>query len=109
MKTCAGCGASGGRAPLTVLLAPEEDDCDVVLLLFRVEYYLRLRTPAAKRGLLEVIVGKQRKGPTTTVEMHFDGARSRVRERQHEDDQADDDVDEVAGPFQPAFFDGDDR
>lgn len=88
---------------------PIENDCDVVLLLFRVEYYLRLRTPAAKRGLLEVIVGKQRKGPTTTVEMHFDGAHSRVREREHSDDQADEEDDEPSGPQQAAFFDGDDR
>jgi len=45
-----------------------EQDSDVVLLLFREEYY----TPTEEnRGIAEVIIGKQRNGPTGTVKLAF--------------------------------------
>jgi replicative DNA helicase len=45
-----------------------EQDADVVLLLFREEYY----TPSEEnRGIAEVIIGKQRNGPTGTVKLAF--------------------------------------
>ena len=45
-----------------------EQDADVVLLLFREEYY----TPTDEnQGLAEVIIGKQRNGPTGTVRLAF--------------------------------------
>jgi replicative DNA helicase len=62
-----------------------EQDADVVLFVFREEYYLKNRKPKEGTeeffkwqaemeqvaGRAEVIIGKQRHGPTGTVEMHF--------------------------------------
>ena len=45
-----------------------EQDADVVLLLFREEYY---NPTEENQGLSEVIIGKQRNGPTGTVKMAF--------------------------------------
>ena len=44
-----------------------EQDADVVLLLFREDYY----NPDAEKGLAEVIVAKQRNGPTGTMKLTF--------------------------------------
>ncbi|MEM6667537.1 MAG: DnaB-like helicase C-terminal domain-containing protein, partial [Pseudomonadota bacterium] len=63
-----------------------EQDADIVMFIFREEYYERTRKPAegteefnlwqAKmddlEGRAEVIISKQRHGPTGTVELHFD-------------------------------------
>jgi replicative DNA helicase len=63
-----------------------EQDADVVLFVFREEYYLKNRKPKEGTeeffkwqaemeqvaGRAEVIIGKQRHGPTGTVELHFD-------------------------------------
>ncbi len=63
-----------------------EQDADVVMFVFREEYYLKNRKPKegteeffkwqaemeAQAGRAEVIVGKQRHGPTGTVELQFD-------------------------------------
>ena len=68
-----------------------EQDADVVLFVFREEYYLankepRPGTPEHEKwqtemgfahGKAEVIIGKQRHGPTGTVELHFDAAVTR--------------------------------
>jgi replicative DNA helicase len=69
-----------------------EQDADVVLFIFREEYYHQIRKPTeANRekfaewlaegerveGKAEVIIGKQRHGPTGTVELQFDGAVTR--------------------------------
>jgi replicative DNA helicase len=69
-----------------------EQDADVVLFVFREEYYHQLRKPSeANRekfdewqaegdrveGKAEVIIAKQRHGPTGTVELHFDSAVTR--------------------------------
>jgi replicative DNA helicase len=69
-----------------------EQDADVVLFVFREEYYHQMRKPTeANRekfaewlaegervdGRAEVIIGKQRHGPTGTVELHFEGAVTR--------------------------------
>lgn len=50
-----------------------EQDADVVVFLHRPEYYLRERTPADKLGVAEVIIAKQRNGPTGIVELKYDG------------------------------------
>jgi replicative DNA helicase len=69
-----------------------EQDADVVLFVFREEYYHQMRKPLETNrekfaewlaegekvhGKAEVIVGKQRHGPTGTVELQFDGAVTR--------------------------------
>ena len=54
-----------------------EQDADVVMFLYRPEYY----APAEKReeleGKSELIVGKQRNGPTGVVELYFQKAYTR--------------------------------
>jgi replicative DNA helicase len=68
-----------------------EQDADVVLFVFREEYYLENKKPregteesrawevkpTAAHGKAEAIIGKQRHGPTGTVELHFDAAVTR--------------------------------
>ncbi|HYW59485.1 MAG TPA: DnaB-like helicase C-terminal domain-containing protein, partial [Xanthobacteraceae bacterium] len=63
-----------------------EQDADVVMFVFREEYYLRNREPRAgteehfkwqsemeaAHGKAEIIVGKQRHGPTGTVPLQFE-------------------------------------
>jgi replicative DNA helicase len=69
-----------------------EQDADVVMFVYREEYYHMMRKPLETNrekfaewlaegdkvhGKAEVIIGKQRHGPTGTVEMQFDGAVTR--------------------------------
>jgi len=69
-----------------------EQDADVVLFVFREEYYHQMRKPLETNrekfaewlaegekvhGKAEVIIGKQRHGPTGTVELQFEGAVTR--------------------------------
>jgi replicative DNA helicase len=63
-----------------------EQDADVVIFVYREEYYLQNKEPRPgtpehekwqvemdlAHGKAEVIIGKQRHGPTGTVELHFD-------------------------------------
>lgn len=55
-----------------------EQDADVVLLLFRPEYY---NPTEENRGLAEVICAKQRNGPTGTVRLSFQGSILRFENR----------------------------
>jgi replicative DNA helicase len=69
-----------------------EQDADVVLFVFREEYYVQRREPSAAnpaecekwraelnsvRGIAEVIIGKQRHGPTGTAKLQFTGEFTR--------------------------------
>jgi replicative DNA helicase len=68
-----------------------EQDADVVMFIFREEYYHQMRKPTEGsekfaewlaegervEGRAEVIIGKQRHGPTGTVDLHFDAAVTR--------------------------------
>jgi replicative DNA helicase len=69
-----------------------EQDADVVLFVYREEYYHAMRKPLESdrekfaewmvdgdkvSGKAEVIIGKQRHGPTGTVDLAFDGATTR--------------------------------
>jgi len=70
-----------------------EQDADVVLFIYREEYYLgrtepRPNTPehqewmdkmARVHGVAEVIIGKQRHGPTGIVELQFDASLTRFQ------------------------------
>jgi len=71
-----------------------EQDADVVLFVYREEYYLAFENPQpgtqeeaswqtkmkAAQGKAEVIIGKQRHGPTGTVELRFDAEITRFRD-----------------------------
>ena len=50
-----------------------EQDADAILMLFRAEYYLREKTPPEATGVAEVIVAKNRHGPTGSVPLRWSG------------------------------------
>ena len=56
-----------------------EQDADLVVFLYREEYYRR-QVPPELAGIMEVNVAKQRQGPTGIVKMHFDGSTQRLSE-----------------------------
>lgn len=49
-----------------------EQDADLIGFLYREEYYLRDKTPEDKRNVAELIIGKNRNGPTGQIAMRFD-------------------------------------
>lgn len=51
-----------------------EQDADVVLLLYREEYY---KKDSDKKGICEIIIGKQRNGPVGVIETRFDASAMR--------------------------------
>ena len=55
-----------------------EQDADVVLLLYRPEYY---NETEENKGMAEVICAKQRNGPTGTVKLNFRGSIMRFENR----------------------------
>lgn len=63
-----------------------EQDADIVMFLFRPEYYFGAVDEAGNslEGKAELIVSKQRNGPTGTVELHFHKAYTRFDPR-HDD------------------------
>src|ERR1700730_5697134 len=75
-----------------------EQDADVVMFVFREEYYLANKEPRAGtpeyekwqldmslvHGKAEVIIGKQRHGPTGAVELQFDAAVTRFGDLTHD-------------------------
>jgi len=76
-----------------------EQDADVVLFVFREEYYLKNRKPKENTeeffkwmaemeqmaGRAEVIIGKQRHGPTGTIELQFEAELTRFSSIAKED------------------------
>jgi replicative DNA helicase len=75
-----------------------EQDADVVIFVYREEYYLqnkepRIGTPEYEKwqldmslvhGKAEIIIGKQRHGPTGTVEVQFEGQFTRFSDLAHD-------------------------
>jgi replicative DNA helicase len=57
-----------------------EQDADVVMLLYRPEYYPKYKSEETQ-GLAEVIVAKQRNGPTGLVRLHFFDSTTRFENR----------------------------
>jgi len=71
-----------------------EQDADVVLFIYREEYYLQRTQPRPNTpehlewqekndrvtGIAEVIIGKQRHGPTGTVELQFDAQLTKFQD-----------------------------
>ena len=70
-----------------------EQDADVVLFVYREEYYLQRKEPKPNTpehfewqdemnkvtGRAEVIIGKQRHGPTGTIPLHFDASLTKFQ------------------------------
>ena len=54
-----------------------EQDADVVAMLHREDYYHRGEPDYVDNNIAELIVAKQRNGPTGVVKMHFDGGTTR--------------------------------
>src|SRR5690349_17442341 len=75
-----------------------EQDADVVMFVYREEYYLRNREPRPgteehfkwqtemdlAHGKAEVIIAKQRHGPTGTVDLQFEGQFTRFSDLAHD-------------------------
>jgi replicative DNA helicase len=75
-----------------------EQDADVVVFVYREEYYLAAKEPrpgtpehekwqtdmGLAHGKAEVIIGKQRHGPTGTVELQFDASVTRFGDLGHD-------------------------
>ena len=75
-----------------------EQDADVVMFVYREEYYLANKEPRAgtpeyekwqldmdlAHGKAEVIIGKQRHGPTGTVDLHFEASLTRFGDLAHD-------------------------
>jgi replicative DNA helicase len=55
-----------------------EQDADVIMMLYRDDYYDK--DDADKQGSAEVIIGKQRNGPTGTVKLRFDAQYNKFRD-----------------------------
>lgn len=68
-----------------------EQDADVVMMLHREAYYHIADTEwadqnPAKANLADVIIAKQRNGPTGTIKLHFEGQTTRFHNASNEED-----------------------
>lgn len=59
-----------------------EQDADIIMMLYRDDYYDK--DDPEKAGAAEVIIGKQRNGPTDTVRLRFDAKSNKFRDAEPE-------------------------
>ena len=59
-----------------------EQDADVIVFIYRDEYYNKENSP--DKGLAEVIIGKQRNGPTGSLKLKFFGEYTRFDNLSHD-------------------------
>jgi len=48
-----------------------EEDADKIFMIYRPEYYLKEKCPEADRGMAEILIEKNRNGPTVPVKLTF--------------------------------------
>jgi len=59
-----------------------EQDADVIIFIYRDEYYNKESSP--DKGLAEIIIGKQRNGPTGSIKLKFFGEYTRFDNLSHD-------------------------
>ncbi len=59
-----------------------EQDADIIMMLFREDYYEK--DDPEKQGAAEIIIGKQRNGPTGTVKLKWEGEYGRFKDAEFE-------------------------
>jgi len=59
-----------------------EQDADIILFIYRDDYYNKENSP--DRGLAEIIIGKQRNGPTGSLKLKFFGEYTRFDNLSHD-------------------------
>src|SRR5690606_16714844 len=59
-----------------------EQDADVIVFIYRDEYYNKENSP--DKGLAEIIIGKQRNGPTGSIKLKFFGEYTRFDNLAHD-------------------------
>jgi replicative DNA helicase len=57
-----------------------EQNADIVVFLYREEYYLKDKCPPDRKGVAEIIIDKHRNGPLATVDTRFYGEFSMFQE-----------------------------
>jgi replicative DNA helicase len=61
-----------------------EQDADIIMFLYREEYYLKEKTPEDRLGIAELIIAKHRNGATGTVDLRFFNSITRFEDLDRE-------------------------
>jgi replicative DNA helicase len=65
-----------------------EQDADIIMFLYREEYYLKDKTPEDKLGTAEVIIAKHRNGAVGSIDLRFLNSITRFEDLDREDGYA---------------------